>query len=76
MNVETIAKNLHQTIGGKERYLNHLKAQLNTERTPDMAQRMAIQAVAQTLEINVNELKAILKDVELCYTTDTENTKD
>ena len=55
MNIQTVAENLRNTIAGKETML----ASLNSRRVID---KVAI----KYLEINIDELKRILQDVEQC----------
>ena len=55
MNIQTVAENLRNTIAGKEEMLS----MLNTRRVVD---NVAI----KYLEINIDELNRILKDVEQC----------
>jgi hypothetical protein len=56
MNIHTVAKNLRNTIKGKEQLL----AELEMDKTaPGWA-------VAQMVAINIDELKRILVDVEVC----------
>ena len=62
MNIQTVADNLRNTIAGKEKYLASLA---NTRDMNDGA-AMAVEVTRQFLEININELKVILFDVEKC----------
>jgi hypothetical protein len=55
MNIQTVASNLRVTIAGKEEMLS----MLNSRRVVD---KVAI----KYLEINIDELKRILQDVEQC----------
>lgn len=55
MSIQTLAQNLRNTIAGKETML----ASLNSRRVID---KVAI----KYLEVNIDELKRILKDVEQC----------
>ena len=55
MNIHTVAKNLKNTIAGKEEMLS----MLNSRRVVD---NVAI----KYLEVNIDELKRILQDVEVC----------
>lgn len=64
MNIYTIRDNLKKTIAGKEKYLASLQQGLKADLTDGAF--MAVQATAQMLEININELKVILFDVEKC----------
>jgi hypothetical protein len=55
MNIQTVAENLHNTIKGKEEMLSMLNS------------RRVVDSVAiKYLEINIDELKRILQDVEQC----------
>lgn len=56
MNIQTIADNLRNTIAGKEIAYNEWRREQST--VGDFACKM--------LEININELKRILQDVEQC----------
>ena len=62
MNIYTVRDNLKNTISGKEKYL----ASLPNTRDMNEGAAMAIEATRQFLEININELKVILFDVEKC----------
>jgi hypothetical protein len=62
MNIHTVAKNLRNTIKGKEQLL----AELEMDKTaPGWA-------VAQMVAINIDELKRILVDVDVCCEQHTE----
>lgn len=60
MNINTVAENLKKTIAGKEAYLEQMRK--------DIVQynQTVNYAVAKMLELNINELKVILHDVEKC----------
>ena len=62
MNIHTVADNLRNTIAGKEKLL----ARLGNTRDMNAGAAMATEATRAMLEININELKRILKDVEVC----------
>jgi len=62
MNIQTVATNLRNTIAGKEKYL----ATLGNTRYMNDGAAMATEAVRSMLEINLEELKRILQDVEQC----------
>ena len=65
MNLQTVITNLKNTIAGKEAYL----ARENENRKSEDAHvRMVAYTVAKMLEVNINELKRILQDVEQCCT--------
>ena len=55
MNIQTVAENLRSTIAGKEELLSDLKGR-----------RITPEVSIHYLEININELKRILEDVEQC----------
>jgi hypothetical protein len=59
MNIHTVRDNLKNTIAGKEKYLAEL-------RKKGYDQTGVATTVAEFLEININELKVILFDVEKC----------
>ena len=59
MNIYTVRDNLKKTIEGKEKYLAQL-------RNKGYDQTGVATTVAEFLEININELKVILYDVEQC----------
>ena len=55
MNIQTVAENLRNTIAGKEQMLSSLSS------------RRVIDKVAiKYLEVNIDELRRILQDVEQC----------
>jgi hypothetical protein len=67
MNIQTVADNLRNTIAGKVEMLKFIRAKQKFEDvTSDAAGRAANYATARFLEVNINELEAILKDVEAC----------
>jgi cell fate (sporulation/competence/biofilm development) regulator YlbF (YheA/YmcA/DUF963 family) len=55
MNISTVAQNLRNTIAGKEELLDNLKSR-----------RIPPEATIKFLEANIDELKRILQDVEVC----------
>ena len=55
MNIQTVATNLRATIAGKEKLLADSKGR-----------RIPPEASIHYLEININELKRVLQDVEQC----------
>lgn len=59
MNIYTVRDNLRNTIAGKEKYLAELRKKGHD-------QTGVATTVAEFLEININELKVILFDVEQC----------
>lgn len=64
MNVYTVRDNLKNTIAGKEKQLEIFQSRKNIQREPDS--QMAMFAAINFLEINIDELKRILVDVEAC----------
>lgn len=65
MNIQTVAENLRNTIEGKEDMLYAVQRERTMVGLRD-GEGMALQATAQFLAININELKSILQDVEQC----------
>jgi hypothetical protein len=63
MNIHTVAANLRNTIAGKEKML---AATQENYRLSTMAEGMALTATIEFLKINIDELKKILADVEVC----------
>ncbi len=61
MNIQTVAQNLRNTIAGKEKLLEEYQCL----REPS--------AVRDYLEINIDELRRILQDVEKCCEKETYN---
>jgi hypothetical protein len=55
MNIQTVATNLRVTIAGKEELLADLKGR-----------RIPPEVSIHYLEININELRRILQDIEQC----------
>jgi hypothetical protein len=70
MNIQTVADNLRVTIAGKEEYLSNgrkeLRALQNLEGSGARGREMALNATQEFLEINIDELRRILQDVEQC----------
>ena len=62
MNISTVAQNLRNTISGKEKYLAEWK-NVDPVETADRIHRATIVGM---LEVNIDELKRILQDVEVC----------
>ena len=62
MNLQIVITNLKNTIAGKENYL----ATLGNTRDMNAGVAMATEATRAMLEININELRRILQDVEQC----------
>ena len=65
MNLQTVANNLRNTIAGKEHMLDSHKRYLRSTGTSG-PENTAIFATVQFLEVNIDELKRILQDVEVC----------
>ena len=65
MNINTVVDNLRKTIAGKEAYMQGLRDTLVGEDT-DGIDRIVLRTTIKFLEINVQELKVILYDVEQC----------
>ena len=74
MNIHTIAENLRNTILNKETYLAGVRENIAAydARDDQCDGWLAATVTAQFLEININELKVILFDVDKCC----ENTTD
>jgi hypothetical protein len=64
MNLDTLQANLKQTIVGKEEALALYESRRDIPRAP--GDQMAVVATIEFLKVNINELKRILTDVELC----------
>lgn len=69
MDIYTVRDNLKRTIAGKEKalekYRNDIIAAPLADQ-PDSNAISALYATIQFLKINIDELRAILKDVEVC----------
>jgi len=65
MNIQTVQDNLKRTIAGKEHMLDSHKRYLRSAGTSG-PENTAIFAIIQFLEINIDELKRILRDLEHC----------
>jgi tetrahydromethanopterin S-methyltransferase subunit F len=63
MNIYTLALNLHNTIAGKENHLDDLRYQSTLMAREE---EMATKATIKFLEVNIDELKRIVQDVEVC----------
>ena len=60
MNIQTVANNLRNTIAGKEAYLAQMREDIvKYNQTVNYT-------VAKYLEVNIDELRRILQDVEQC----------
>ncbi len=64
MNIHTVRDNLRNTIAGKEELLKHIRAKMLYEDVTGNV--MANRATHDFLEINIDELRRILQDVEQC----------
>jgi hypothetical protein len=69
MNIQTVASNLRKTIAGKEELLKHVRAKMLYEDVTGNV--MANRATHDFLELNIDELKRILQDVEQCIEKET-----
>ena len=67
MNIQTVAQNLRNTIAGKEMLLDTYK---NPSVNP--YPKFVKEAMIDFLEVNIDELKSILADVEQCVAKDVE----
>jgi hypothetical protein len=65
MNIQTVAQNLRNTIAGKVEYLATLNRELANVYL-DENDYIVSNTTADFLKLNIDELKRILKDVELC----------
>ena len=63
MNIQAVASNLRSTIADKEAHLARLHEDRKSE---DAHVRMVSYAFIKVLEINIDELKRVLVDVEHC----------
>jgi hypothetical protein len=61
MNIQTVATNLRVTIAGKQAMLDGLR----------VSEKEGYYIIKQWLEINIDELKRILQDVEQCIEKET-----
>jgi hypothetical protein len=64
MNIHTLRDNLKRTIAGKEAMLNTLIQRKDVER--ELHDEFAYFATKEFLTINIDELRRILADVEVC----------
>ena len=62
MNIQTVATNLRVTIAGKEKLMSEW-SNADMVTTADRIHRAGIVGM---LELNINELKRILQDIEQC----------
>ena len=67
MNIQTVASNLRNTIAGKEGYLQAVKdSQKTYDRLRSPLKAAVDSSTVKFLEINIDELRRILQDVEQC----------
>ena len=59
MNIQTVAENLRNTIAGKEMLLE-------TYKNPSVLTKSIRETMTHMLEVNIDELKRVLQDVEQC----------
>ena len=70
MNIQTVADNLRNTIAGKELYHAGIEREMLAEvHRPNL---IALKATKEFLEVNIDELRRILQDVESCVAKDVE----
>jgi hypothetical protein len=63
MNIYTVRDNLKNTIAGKEKLLEEYQ---KARSLATMAEDLALYATSETLKVNIDELRRILKGVEVC----------
>jgi len=69
MNIYTVRDNLKNTIAGKEQMLANQWEEMgfgDPSWQGDRVKQMAIKATVEFLTLNIDELKKILADVEVC----------
>ena len=71
MNIQTVAQNLRNTIAGKEHLLEQYSRSLEGDKML-YEQKIAVGAAKEFVQINIDELKRILADVESCVAKDVE----
>ena len=71
MNIQTVAQNLRNTIAGKEHLLEQYSRSLDGDKML-YEQKIAVGAAKEFVQINIDELKRILADVESCVAKDVE----
>lgn len=69
MNIQTVRDNLKNTIAGKERLY---QSYCSDKDYASMAEVYVINAKLEFIQINIDELKRILADVEKCVAKDVE----
>ena len=65
MNIHTLAENLRNTIAGKEHLLDQYSRALEGDKML-YEQKIAVSAASEFIKINIDELRKILTDVEVC----------
>ena len=70
MNLTTIRDNLKNTIAGKEKFVERSQQNLDAYSGSNIGAEMALEATIQYVQINIDELKRILEDVEKCIQAD------
>lgn len=65
MNIYTVRDNLKNTIAGKEYLLDQYSRALEGDKML-YEQKIAVSSACEFVKINIDELKKILKDVEVC----------
>lgn len=73
MNMQTVRNNLKLTIASKEQHLKTLKEDLLCG---DYVNRVVTTSTIEFLQINIDELKRILNDVEQCVSKNPEFPKN
>ena len=73
MNIYTVRDNLKNTIAGKEQILADLVNRKEHGWFNSTSEIVANRATIEFLEVNIDELKKILADVEKCCETATAN---
>jgi hypothetical protein len=68
MNIQTVATNLRNTIAGKEELLTKWQ-EFHPVESSDRSHKATM---VRMLEINIDELKRVLQDVESCVAKDVE----
>ncbi len=71
MNIYTVRDNLIRTIEGKEKHLDSLNSVLAGHHLT-ATERTVCATTAKFLEVNLDELRKILKDVTICCNQATE----
>lgn len=67
MNIYTVRDNLKNTIAGKEKYLAEVRKMLNDHGKYLTVSERALQMQTESyVVVNIDELKRILQDVEVC----------